>query len=410
MDRREFIKNSLLAASGAVLLSGCSLKHLSGGSLDAHGGIDCYKFNDLSISKLGFGGLRLPLKKDGEVDDELNQKMVDTAIKAGVNYFDTAYVYLGGKSEKAMGRALKKYKRDSFNIATKMPVWMVQKEDDLYRFFNEQLERCKVDYFDFYLAHSMHTSTWECTKKQNVIPFLDKMKKEGKVKYLGFSHHGSAEMLQEIIDYYGKWDFVQLQLNKIDWKSNIAEKQYNIARKAGLPIVVMEPLRGGVLGKLNEEAAKILKDYNPDASIASWSFRWLAGLDGIMTILSGMKVPEHLEDNIKTFTNLKPLSDEEKAVYDKAIDVFLKSNNIGCTACRYCDCPVGVNIPGIFSLYNEYISHGKGFVAHYEALAKSERADKCVKCGLCKTKCPQHLDIPALLAKVDKEYKALKGA
>ena len=409
MDRREFIKNSLLAASGAVFLSGCSLTPLSGGSIDVKkGGIDCYKFNNLSISKLGFGGLRLPLKKDGEVDDVLNQKMVDTAIKAGVNYFDTAYVYIDGKSEKAMGKALKKYKRDSFNLATKMPILSVKKEDDLYRIFNEQLERCKVDYFDFYLLHAVRKTNWEHARKHNIIPFLEKMKKEGKIKYLGVSHHGNDELLKEVVSCTDSWDFVQLQLNKLDWERNKADKLYKIARESKLPIVVMEPLRGGVLGMLNEESAKILKDYNPNASIASWSFRWLAGLDGIMTILSGMKVPEHLEDNIKTFKNFKPLSDEEDKIYTKAINTYLKTVSLGCTGCKYCECPIGVNIPEIFAVNNFY--GGKQFIYNYEKLKESERADKCVKCGLCKTKCPQHLDIPALLAKVDKEYKALKGA
>lgn len=407
MDRREFIKNSLLAASGAVLLSGCSLKHLSGGSLDAHGGIDCYKFNNLSISKLGFGGLRLPLKKDGEVDDVLNQKMVDTAIKAGVNYFDTAYVYIDGKSEKAMGKALKKYKRDSFNLATKMPILPVKKEDDLYRIFNEQLERCKVDYFDFYLLHAVRKTNWEHARKHNIIPFLEKMKNEGKIKYLGFSHHGNDELLKEVINCTDSWDFVQLQLNKLDWERHKADKLYKIAREARLPIVVMEPLRGGILGMLNEDAAKILKDYNPDASLASWSFRWLASLDGIMTILSGMKIQKHLEDNIKTFKDFKPLSDEEDKIYTKAINMYLKTVSLGCTGCKYCECPIGVNIPEIFAVNNFY--GGKQFIYNYEKLKESERADKCVKCGLCKTKCPQDLDIPAFLAKIDKKYKTLKG-
>ena len=406
MNRRDFIRNTVLTASGSILFSGCSLNLAVEDVADDV--ISTYKFKDKSISMLGFGALRLPTLANGEVNSELNNKMVERAINAGINYYDTAYGYVNGKSERAMGDALRRYKRDTFYFATKMPVWLIQKEEDMHRIFNEQLKRCQTDHFDFYLAHSLHTSTWKNTKEQNIIPFLDKMKQEGKIKYLGFSHHGSPEMLQEIIEFYGKWDFVQLQLNKIDWKTTIGQKQYTIARKAELPIVVMEPLRGGALANLNEEALKILKDYNPDASAASWAFRWLAGLDGIMTMLSGMAKPEHLEDNIKTFKNLKPLSEEENEIYDKAINTYLKSNNIGCTSCKYCECPIGVNIPGIFSIYNLY--KGIGFLGHYESLSVSERADKCIKCGLCKTKCPQQLDIPALLAKVDKEYKSLKGA
>lgn len=175
----------------------------------------------------------------------------------------------------------------------------------------------------------------------------------------------------------------------------------------------MEPLRGSALANLNADATKILKDYNPDASTASWAFRWLAGLDGILTMLSGMTLPEHLEDNIKTFTNLKPLSEEEQKVYDEAIAAHLKTLAIGCTSCRYCECPVGVNIAGIFSLYNQYMyddrdNKAMSFINHYEALKESERADKCIKCGLCKSKCPQQLDIPELLAKVEKEYRKVK--
>lgn len=412
MNRREFIKNSILAASGAVLLSGCTFKTSAPA---VTGGVATAKFKDISVSMLGFGAMRLPTDANGNIDDALNKKMVKTALDAGINYFDTAYMYMNGKSERAMGDALKPYDRNSFNLTTKMPVMMLDREDDVERIFNEQLERCRTDHFDFYLVHCLNKHNWGNTKKYNVIPFLEQKKKEGKIKYLGFSHHDTPELLQEIIDYYDKWEFVQLQINKIDWKSCRGEEQYNIARKAKLPIIVMEPLRGSALANLNADATKILKDYNPDASAASWAFRWLAGLDGIFTMLSGMTKPEHLEDNIKTFKNLKPLSEEEQKVYDRALAAHMKSLAIGCTACRYCECPVGVDIASIFSLYNQYkqdtTGMGKtGFISHYGALRENERADKCIKCGLCKSKCPQQLDIPALLAKVDKEYKALTGA
>ena len=412
MNRREFIKNSILAASGAVLLSGCTFKTSAPA---VTGGVATAKFKDISVSMLGFGAMRLPTDANGNIDDALNKKMVKTALDEGINYFDTAYMYMNGKSERAMGDALKPYDRNSFNLTTKMPVMMLEREDDVERIFNEQLERCRTDHFDFYLVHCLNKRNWENTKKYNVIPFLEQKKKEGKIKYLGFSHHDTPELLQEIIDYYDKWEFVQLQINKIDWKSCRGEEQYNIARKAKLPIIVMEPLRGSALANLNADATKILKDYNPDASAASWAFRWLAGLDGIFTMLSGMTKPEHLEDNIKTFKNLKPLSEEEQKVYDRALAAHMKSLAIGCTACRYCECPVGVDIASIFSLYNQYkqdtTGMGKtGFISHYGALRENERADKCIKCGLCKSKCPQQLDIPALLAKVDKEYKALTGA
>ncbi len=412
MDRREFIKSSILAASGVLLLSGCTF---NSESAKTDSKIATAKFKNLSISMLGFGAMRLPTDSNGNIDDALNKQMVDTAINAGINYYDTAYMYMDGKSENAMGDALKKYARSSFNLTTKMPVMMLEKEEDVEKIFNEQLKRCKTDYFDFYLVHCLTKQNWENTKKYNVIPFLEKMKKEGKIKYLGFSHHDTPELLQEIIDYYDKWEFVQLQLNKLDWKTCRGEEQYKIARKAKLPIVVMEPLKGGSLANLNTEATKILHDYNPELSTASWAFRWLAGLDGILTMLSGMTKPEHLADNIKTFSDLKPLTEEETKIYEQALAVHMKAQAIGCTACRYCECPVGVDIPSIFSLYNQYKyndapNKAVSFINHYEALRESERADKCIKCGLCKTKCPQHLDIPELLAKVEKEYRELKKA
>ncbi len=412
MNRREFIKNSLLFTGGAVLLSGCSFKTVTP---EVVNGVSTTRFKNLEVSKLGFGCMRLPTNANDAIDEALNKEMVERALNAGINYFDTAYMYMGGKSEEAMGRALKKYDRNSFNLTTKMPVMMLEKKEDVERIFNEQLKRCQTEYFDFYLVHCLNKMNWENTKKYNVIPFLERMKAEGKIRYLGFSHHDTPELLQEILDYYKGWEFVQLQINRLDWKACRGEEQYNIVRKANLPIVVMEPLRGSALANLNAEATKILKEYNPDASTASWAFRWLAGKEGILTMLSGMTKPEHLEDNIKTFTNLTPLSKEEDEVYTRAIAAHLKKLAIGCTSCRYCECPVGVNIAGLFSIYNQYMYDDRAnktvsFINHYEALKESERADKCIKCGLCKSKCPQQLDIPKLLEKVDAAYKKAKGA
>ena len=412
MNRREFIKNSLFMTGGMLLLGGCSVKTDTNLAKTL---VSTAKFQDINVSLLGFGAMRLPTLQNGEIDQNLNKKMIKRALEAGINYYDTAYMYMGGKSEEAMGDALEDYERKTFNLTTKMPVVMLEKQEDVDRIFNEQLKRCETDYFDFYLVHCLNKQNWENTKKYNVIPYLEQKKKEGKIKYLGFSHHDTPELLEEIINYYDKWEFVQLQINRMDWNTTRADEQYEIARRAKLPIIVMEPLRGGTLANLNPEATKILKDYNPDASAASWAFRWLAGLEGIFTMLSGMTLPEHLEDNIKTFTNIKPLNDEEKKVYDRAIETHLKSRLIGCTSCRYCECPVGVNIAGIFSLYNQYCSDNTnmkkiGFISHYEALRESERADKCIKCGLCKPKCPQGLDIPKLLAQVEAQYKKLKEA
>lgn len=412
MNRREFIKNSLFMTGGMLLLGGCSVKTDTNLAKTL---VSTAKFQDINVSLLGFGAMRLPTLQNGEIDQTLNKKMIKRAMDAGINYYDTAYMYMNYKSEEAMGDALSDYERKTFNLTTKMPVAMLEKQEDVDRIFNEQLKHCKTDYFDFYLVHCLNKRNWENTKKYDVIPYLEQKKKEGKIKHLGFSHHDTPELLEEIINYYDKWEFVQLQINRMDWNTTRADEQYEIARRAKLPIIVMEPLRGGTLANLNPKATKILKDYNPDASAASWAFRWLAGLEGIFTMLSGMTLPEHLEDNIKTFTNIRPLNDEEKKVYDRAIETHLKSRLIGCTSCRYCECPVGVNIAGVFSLYNQYCSDNTNmrkisFINHYEALKESERADKCIKCGLCKPKCPQGLDIPKLLAQVEAQYKKLKEA
>ena len=409
MNRREFIKNSILAASGAVLLSGCTFKTSAPA---VTGGVATAKFKDISVSMLGFGAMRLPTDANGNIDDALNKKMVKTALDAGINYFDTAYMYMNGKSERAMGDALKPYDRDSFNLTTKMPVMMLDREEDVERIFNEQLERCRTDHFDFYLVHCLNKHNWENTKKYNVIPFLEQKKKEGKIKYLGFSHHDTPELLQEIIDYYDKWEFVQLQINKIDWKSCRGEEQYNIARIAKLPIIVMEPLRGGVLCDLPQKAKELLKKECPNDTQASFGLRWVASKPLVFTILSGMSNFQQLKENVDTFVNYKKMTEKELEIAKKIAGIIQSQGAIACTACKYCMevCPRGINIPAIFGLYNVYKGSKQKnrnfmFVYNYNALDESTKADKCIDCNLCSKNCPQNLEIPKLLKKVIKEYE-----
>ncbi|MBQ3833955.1 MAG: aldo/keto reductase, partial [Elusimicrobia bacterium] len=335
------------------------------------------------------------------------------AMEHGINYYDTAYFYHMGESEKTMGKVLKKYPRESFYLATKMPIFIIQSKEQLEQIFKEQLERCRTNYFDFYLCHSVNAQSYETLKKFDVYEFLNKKKQEGKIKYLGFSFHDTPELLEEVVKKY-KWDFVQLQMNAIDWEMVNAKKQYEIAKENGLQVTIMNPLRGGQLSTLNDAATEILKQANPNASLSSWGIRYVASLPNVLSVLSGMTTMEHLEDNVKTLTNFKPLDDKEREIYQQAIEKYKLSGAIACTGCKYCiDCPVGIEIPKIFSIYNQHKNGTKyrdwQFTMAYEQIPAEKRADKCINCGICKKKCPQKLDIPNLLKDVDKLYKQLKS-
>ena len=374
------------------------------------------KFKDLDISAIGFGLMRLP-QKNGEPDVVAVQQMVDYAMEHGINYYDTAWFYHSGKSEVTAGKVLKKYPRDSYYLADKLPLSRLTGKDSVLEFFNEQLNRCQVDYFDFYLAHCINESEWKTVKEYNIYEQLSQKKKEGKIKYLGFSIHDTPELLEEVISTY-KWDFVQLPINLIDWEKTDssgwygvnAKKQYEIATKAGLPVVVMNPLKGGQLSTLNNAAVELLKKENPDASPSSWSLRYVASLENVFCVLSGMTEMEHMVDNVNTFINFKPLTEKEQKVLSNAIAVYKSSGAITCTYCQYCvGCPVGIDIPKNFNIYNQYKADNKkeNFIAAYESIKAENRADKCISCGVCKPKCPQKLDIPTLLKDVAALYKKL---
>ena len=415
MNRRQFLKSALFTTIGAVVLSAC--KKVATQAKSVIQKVSTKKFKNLNISVIGFGLMRLP-QKDGEIDIDKVQKMVDYAMEHGINYYDTAWFYHGGKSELAAGIVLKKHPRDSFYLADKLPLRLLETKEQVLIFFNEQLRRCQVDYFDFYLAHNINKGEWETLKKCNVYEQLLQKKKEGKIKYLGFSIHDTPELLEEVINTY-KWDFVQLPINLIDWEKTDssgwygvnAKKQYEIATKAGIPVVVMNPLKGGQLSTLNKAAVELLKKENPDASPSSWSLRYVASLENVFCVLSGMTEMEHMVDNVNTFINFKPLTEKEQKVLANAIAVYKSSGAITCTYCQYCTgCPVGIDIPKNFNIYNQYKADGKKeiFIAAYESIKEENRADKCISCGICKPKCPQKLDIPALLKNVAEQYKKLK--
>jgi predicted aldo/keto reductase-like oxidoreductase len=358
-----------------------------------------------AMPKLGFGLMRLP-EKDGKIDIERVCHMVDAYMQAGMNYFDTAYVYHGGNSEKAIKEALvKRYPRDQFMLATKLPAWCMKNEDDRDRIFNEQLERCGVDYFDFYLLHSIEDgSNYDTYVKYDCFNWGVKMRDAGKIKHFGFSFHGSPELLEEIVDAHPEVEFVQIQLNYLDRTNPVvrSEALYNILHKRNIPIVVMEPVRGGMLANMAPEIEAKFKAKRPNDSVASWALRFVASLPGVMTVLSGMSNEEQMLDNIGTFRNFEPMSDEEAAIIDEVTKEILSIPQIGCTACKYCTpgCPMNISIPDVFRTINTLRRYpddwrSKNF---YNGLkSRYGKASDCIACGQCEDVCPQHLPIIELM-------------
>lgn len=361
---------------------------------------------DLSkMPKLGFGMMRLP-EKDGVIDHEHVCRMVDKYMSAGMNYFDTAYVYHGGKSEVAAREALvKRYPRDSFMIATKLPAWEIKTESDIERIFNEQLERCGVEYFDLYLLHSVEDgNNYDTYEKYDCFSWGWKKKEEGKIRHLGFSYHGSPELLSEILDKHPDIEFVQIQYNYLDRTNPVVRSQelYDILAERNIPIIIMEPIRGGMLASFDPEIEAKFKAVQPDKSIASWALRFVGSQPAVMTILSGMSTEEQMDDNIGTFTNFEPLSEEEAKVVDEVTSDILSMPQIGCTACKYCcdGCPMGISIPDIFRTINtlrRYPDDWRSKNFYSGLIGRSGKASDCIGCGQCESVCPQHLPIIELL-------------
>ena len=412
MNRREFLKSALTIAALAPVTRLAAGAGADGDKTsDAAEGAQVtrrrYKNTALTVPLLGFGCMRLPrLSPDRpDIDQATVKKMIDRAMKAGCNYFDTAYMYHDGLSERCLGELLQAYPRDSYYLTDKMPVWFAKNPGDIERIFGEQLARCKTDYFDFYMLHALDTANWKLAQTYEACEFLARMKKEGKIRKLGFSFHDTPEVLQQIVDAQ-EWDFAQIQLNYLDWELYRSREQYEILTKAGIPVIVMEPLRGGSLATLSPDAAEILKTADPGSSNAAWALRYVASLPNVLCVLSGMTLPEHMEDNLKTFSPLKPLTDSERKTLDLALAAYRKRLAVPCTACRYCmPCPVGVEIPRIFGLYNQYKITGNKwlFLNNYNAIPEDSGASACVNCGRCVKHCPQKIDIPAQLKKIAAE-------
>lgn len=363
-----------------------------------------YRDTGVEVSLLGMGCMRLP-KLDPEkpdIDYVKAQEIIDYAYSHGVNYFDTAYVYHGGQSESFIGQALKKYPRESYFLATKMPIWCVKKQEDVERIFNEQLQKCQVDYFDFYLFHAQDAGNFKKCQEFGVYEFLSKMKAEGKIRRLGFSFHDTPEVLRHICDTYD-WDFAQIQLNYLDWEMQDARTQYQILADRGIPVVVMEPVRGGALASPCDAANILFREERPDKSVASWAIRFVASLPGVLTVLSGMSDMEQVRDNVDTMTNFEPLTERDREIIDAALEAYRKKDTVPCTGCRYCmDCPFGVDIPKMFALYNHFVldKDEEDYLEAYRAQPEETLADKCRACGACLSKCPQHIKIPEKMAAI----------
>jgi len=371
------------------------------------------QFKDMNLSWLGMGNMRLPTQgQRGPIDEEKARKIIEYAYENGVNYFDTAYRYHDGESESFVGRVLSQYPRESWYLATKMPGHMMNYENgklgfqgylqghtvtSIAQIFEEQLEKCGVDYFDFYLLHNLCETSYDFYTDEDlaVVEYLLEQKKAGHIRHLGFSAHGRAETIDNFLNWKDCFEFVQIQLNYMDWTLQEAGKKYEVITKHGIPVVVMEPCRGGRLASLNEKADAMLKEARPDDSIASWAFRYLQSLPNVSVVLSGMTTMEQLQENIQIFSIDDPVTENEKKVLDKAMETMV--DMVPCTACRYCceGCPQGLDIPKLISMYNE-TRFEFPFTLSFTlgAMKEEELPGACLACGACNQLCPQGIDIP----------------
>lgn len=368
-------------------------------------------FQDKSLSLLGFGTMRLPLLPDGSVDAVQTEAMTAYAIEHGVNYFDTAYPYHNGTSETVIGNILKKYPRESFYLADKYPGHQISETYYPQEIFEDQLKKCQVDYFDFYLLHNVYENSIQVYKdaKWGILDYFKEQKRLGRIKHLGFSSHGGVENLKEFLDYCGDdMEFCQIQLNYLDWTLQEAKEKYELLTQRNIPVWVMEPVRGGKLVHLPENAAAKLKEQRPEESIAAWGFRFLQQLPNVTMILSGMSDMEQMQDNIHTFEKEKALSEAENTLLLELAEEM--KHTIPCTACRYCcdECPQELNIPLLLSTYNELrVIATTNAAMRLDALGEDKLPSACIKCGNCTHVCPQKIDVPTILEELTEVLKKI---
>ena len=370
--------------------------------------------------QLGMGMMRLPLLDENDftnIDyDQVNQ-MVDKYMEAGFNHFDTAYVYHEGAGEDAFKKCVvERYPRDSFKIATKLPLFVITEESQLEPLFNEQLKNCGVEYFDYYMLHNVSGFTETAWKNVDLYSFIERKKEEGYIKHIGLSTHGNAEFLEEILFEHPELEFVLLQINYLDWEDEGIEskKCLEVARKYNKHVMIMEPYKGGFLADVPDEAEKIMKEYNPDRSVVSWAMRFVANLDDVCVVLTGASNLEQLENNIEEFKNADPLNDEEYKILEEVSEIINRNITVDCTKCRYCvdACPEEIDIAKIFDLYNKdkmlgiegWTQLGNAYL-NYSRLPNVGIASQCTECETCIVECPQQINIPEVLKDVAKLFE-----
>ncbi|MBR2666112.1 MAG: aldo/keto reductase [Methanobrevibacter sp.] len=372
------------------------------------------------MSKLGMGLMRLPLMDENDqtsIDYEEVNKMVDAYMDAGFDYFDTAFVYHEGVGEAAFRKCVvERYPRESFKIATKLPLFVITEESQLEPIFAQQLENCGVDYIDYYMLHNVSGFTENAWKNVDLYSFIQKKKEEGYIKHIGISTHGNAEFLEEILFDHPELEFVLLQINYLDWEDEGIEsrKCLEVARKYNKQVMIMEPYKGGFLADVPEEAEKIMKEYNPDRSVVSWAMRFVANIEDVEVVLTGASNLEQLESNIREFNDADPLNDEEMEIISQVSEIINSNITVDCTKCRYCvdTCPEDIDIAKIFDLYNkhklletdEWTQFGNAYL-NYSKLDGVGIASDCIECENCIEECPQQINIPEVLKDVAKTFE-----
>ena len=363
------------------------------------------KFADLSLSMLGMGCMRFPTDEKGEVDMEKTEALIDLCIERGVNYFDTAWFYHNGKSEEIMGKLLAKYPRESFYLADKMPFNKFESHEQVVETFETQLKRTGLSYFDFYLLHNVSDDTVSIftDEKLKIMDFLLEQKSKGRIRHLGFSTHASLPVLEDFLSkYHERLEFCQIQLNWLDWQLQKAKEKVALLEKYNLPIWVMEPVRGGKLAKLADEDEEMLKDARPDESIPAWAFRFIQSIPNVKMVLSGMSNRAQVEDNLQTFSELRPLTSVEENILHAIATKLIEKKTLTCTNCKYCvpECPRGLPIPKLLRIYNDAVlMPGATSVKASEiSLPEGKHPADCIGCGACEQKCPQKIEISEVMA------------
>lgn len=406
MKRREFIINSSVLLGASTFLTGCVNDEI----VLTEGQIAKRKFKNLFVPLLGFGCAKLPMRTENLVDTNELDKIIDYCIEHGANYFDTSFTDANGEAETSIGNSLKRFKREDFILADKCPITKMHSPDDVKNIFYEQLEHCKVNYFDFYMCQDINKITIHNYRGVNMYDELLKLKNEGKIKNLGFSFQGSPDILKEIVEEH-KWDFCQLKLNYMDWDVVKAHELYDIVKEKNIPVIAMQPLKEGKLVDIGDSAIEKLKETNPNDTPEKFGLRWAASRQDVITVLSEMNNLQQVKDDIDTFMNYEDLTEDEEKTAEEVSKIIQSHGEINCTVCKDCIevCPKNINIPAAFSIYNQYkeTNDANLFSINYDTLTDAEKPEQCIKCRLCLRNCPQNLQIPDLLEKIAFEHNEI---